>query len=137
MLLYGIHNQTNKNMKKKFISVMLALLCATSLGSAKDETYVYQHGHASWYSVSTNGGTKSASGKKLNNLAATAAHKTVPMGAKVRVMNVKNGKSEIVIIDDRGPYIKGRIIDVTIGCAERLGFKQQGIAQVKLEVVKN
>jgi rare lipoprotein A len=94
-----------------------------------------QTGKASWYSVRTNYGTRTASGERLTNSGATAAHKTLPMGTKVRVVNENNGKSEVVTITDRGPYIKGRIIDVTIGIAERLGFAQHGIAPVRVEVL--
>ena len=94
-----------------------------------------QHGRASWYSIRTNGGTKTASGKKLSNSASTAAHKTLPIGTKVRVTNMNNGKSEIVTITDRGPYVRGRIIDLTVGAAERLGFFRAGTAPVKVEVV--
>jgi rare lipoprotein A len=94
-----------------------------------------QHGNASWYSIRTNRGTRTASGERLSNHASTAAHKTLPMGTRVRVTNVANGKSEIVRINDRGPYTKGRIIDVTVGCAERLGFYTRGVAPVKVEVL--
>jgi rare lipoprotein A len=94
-----------------------------------------QHGKASWYSVKTNYGTRTASGQRLCNHGATAAHKTLPMGTKVRVINEANGKSEVVTINDRGPYTKGRIIDVTIGAAERLGFVHRGVAKVRVEVL--
>lgn len=94
-----------------------------------------QHGKASWYSVRTNYGTRTASGERLSNTAATAAHKTLPLGTKVRVINEANGKSEVVTINDRGPYVKGRIIDVTVGTAERLGFASRGVAAVKVEVL--
>jgi rare lipoprotein A len=94
-----------------------------------------QTGKASWYSIKTNYGTKTASGKRLTNDGATAAHKTLPMGTKVRVTNQANGKSEVLTITDRGPYIKGRIIDVTIGAAERLGFVKRGVVPVKVEVL--
>ena len=94
-----------------------------------------QQGKASWYSVGTNRGTRTASGQRLTNDAYTAAHKTLPMGTKVRVTNENNGRSEIVTINDRGPYIRGRIIDLTIGSAERLGFRRNGIAPVKVEVL--
>ena len=81
-----------------------------------------QNGKASWYSIKTNYGRQTASGKQLSNSAATAAHKTLPLGSTVRVTNMDNGKAEVVTITDRGPYIAGRIIDVSIGVAERLGF---------------
>jgi len=94
-----------------------------------------EHGKASYYSTNCNGGTKTASGQKLQNSGMTAAHKTLPMGTQVKITNLKNGKSEIVKINDRGPYVRGRIIDVTIGVADKLGFKKSGITDVKLEVV--
>lgn len=94
-----------------------------------------QYGKASWYSVACNGGTHTASGEKLQNNSNTAAHKTLPFGTKVKVTNLNNGKSEIVRITNRGPYIKGRIIDVTIGVADKLGFRKNGVAKVKIEIV--
>jgi rare lipoprotein A len=136
------------NMTRKLKSVALAIAgvitipsCAsTSTATSASSTESWkisgvQHGKASWYSVRTNGGTRTASGSRLNNNAATAAHKTLPMGSKVRVVNMANGKSEVVTITDRGPYIKGRVIDVTIGVAERLGFASRGVVPVKLEVL--
>ena len=94
-----------------------------------------QTGKASWYCVRSNAGTRTASGQKLSNHGFTAAHKTLPMGTKVRVINEANGKSEVLTINDRGPFTKGRIIDVTVGAAERLGFAKRGVATVKVEVL--
>ena len=94
-----------------------------------------QHGKASWYSIKTNYGTATASGEVLCNHAPTAAHKTLPMGTKVRVINMENNESEVVTINDRGPFIKGRIIDVTIGTARKLGFVTRGVVPVKVEVL--
>jgi rare lipoprotein A len=136
------------NLTRNFKSVALAIAgvllfpaCANS-GNVKTKhqspkltVQSVEHGKASWYSIRSNYGTRTASGKRLSNDAATAAHKTLPMGTKVRVTNQSNGKSEIVTITDRGPYIRGRIIDLTIGCAERLGFRQRGVAPVKVEVL--
>jgi rare lipoprotein A len=65
----------------------------------------------------------------------TAAHKTLPMGTRVRVLNKQNGKSVIVRITDRGPYIKGRIIDVTKGVAAKLGFIERGVVPVSIEIL--
>jgi len=120
-------------------AILLIPSCAAS-STAKSDAAVLtvksvQHGEASWYSIKTNGGTRTASGKKLCNHAPTAAHKTLPMGTKVRVTNQVNGKSEVVTITDRGPYIRGRIIDLTIGSAERLGFAKRGVVPVKVEVL--
>ena len=91
-------------------------------------------GEASYYGREL-AGNRTASGERFNPQALTAAHRTLPMGTNVLVTNLANGKSEIVSINDRGPYIKGRIIDVTIGSAERLGFVKRGVAAVKVEVL--
>jgi rare lipoprotein A len=134
-----------KSVALAIAGVMLLPSCATT-GSARSKTNTQsaapelavksvQKGKASWYSIATNRGTRTASGQRLCNQGATAAHKTLPMGTKVRVINEANGKSEIVTINDRGPYIRGRIIDVTIGSAERLGFRSRGVAAVKVEVL--
>ncbi|MEN9974830.1 MAG: hypothetical protein RLZZ282_836 [Verrucomicrobiota bacterium] len=114
--------------------------CATtaklhSQFAKRDSVLSVQHGKASWYSIRTNFGTRTASGKRLTNEASTAAHKTLPLGTKVLVTNETNGKSEIVTIIDRGPFVRDRIIDLTIGCAERLGFRHRGVAPVKVEVL--
>lgn len=94
------------------------------------------HGIASWYSINSNFGQTTASGRRLSNGAYTAAHKNFPFGTKVRVTCLHNGRSEILRITDRGPYVKGRIIDVTIGSAQRLGFHSRGITKVKIEVLE-
>jgi rare lipoprotein A len=144
--------QTMKKHTRKFKSALIAFVglafipsCADT-GNAnsialskiqKDEYRVksVQQGKASWYSIKTNYGTKTASGQTLCNHAPTAAHKTLPMGTKVRVINMANNKSEVVTINDRGPFTKGRIIDVTIGTAEKLGFVKRGVVPVKVEVL--
>lgn len=110
-------------------------LALRELSEAGYRVKATQLGKASWYSTKTNNGTKTASGQTLRNDAPTAAHKTLPMGTKVRVTNLYNNKSNIVTINDRGPFIKGRIIDVTIRTAEKLGFVQRGVVPIKLEVL--
>lgn len=89
----------------------------------------------SWYSVKTNGGTKTASGERFRDSGATAAHRTLKFGTKVRVTNLRNGKSEIVRITDRGPFVRGRIIDVSVGTARKLGFVDNGVVSCKVEVL--
>jgi rare lipoprotein A len=101
----------------------------------KPKVLATEYGLASWYSIKTNLGRKTASGHLLSNGASTAAHKKLPMGSKVRVTCLFNGKSEILHITDRGPYTKGRIIDLTIGSAKRLGFYSRGITKVKVELL--
>jgi rare lipoprotein A len=87
-------------------------------------------GIASVYS--TQSGNKTASGARLSNGAFTAAHRSLPFGTKVRVTNHTNGRSVVVIINDRGPFIRGRVIDLTPAGANALGFS--GLARVKLDV---
>ncbi len=88
-------------------------------------------GKASWYQLTS----MTASGERANPNVMAAAHRTLPFGTRVRVTNFRNGRSVIVRINDRGPFIKGRIIDVTRIAAERLGFKGAGWAPVGLSPV--
>jgi len=87
-----------------------------------------ESGVASVYS--TESGSRTASGQPLNPSALTAAHRSLPFGTKVRVSNRRNGRSVIVTINDRGPFVRGRIIDVTPAAARELGFS--GLAPVSL-----
>ncbi|UGY11195.1 MULTISPECIES: septal ring lytic transglycosylase RlpA family protein [Phyllobacterium] len=79
-------------------------------------------GGASWYALRS----KTASGERMNPSDLTAAHRTLPFGSKVKVTNQRNGRSIVVRINDRGPFIKGRVIDLSKGAANRLGFVGQG-----------
>ena len=89
------------------------------------------HGVASYYTE----GTKTASGEKFNTLEMTAAHPTLPFGTKVRVTNLSSGRSVTVRVNDRGPYVQGRIVDVSYSAADALGMVGKGVAKVKLDVV--
>ena len=102
----------------------------------KQKALMTDYGIASWYSVKTNFGTKTASGRPFQNHAYTAAHRTLPMGSRVRVTNLSNGRSEVLTITDRGPYVKGRIIDVSVGSGKRLGFYVKGLTRVKVELLE-
>jgi len=88
-----------------------------------------QEGVASVYS--TESGNKTASGQRLNPGALTAAHRSLPLGSKVRVTNRSNGRSVVVTINDRGPFVRGRIIDLTPAAARALGFS--GLAHVSVQ----
>jgi rare lipoprotein A len=92
-----------------------------------------EHGIASFYSTKI--GTKTASGVPLCDKKLTAAHKTLPFGTKVLVTRERNGKSVEVTITDRGPFIKGRVIDLSVAAAKKLNMTQDGIAKVKVEVI--
>ena len=87
-----------------------------------------ESGVASVYSIESGGRT--ASGQPLNARALTAAHRSLPFGSKVRVLNRKNGRTVVVTINDRGPFVRGRIIDVTPAAARELGFS--GLTTVTL-----
>lgn len=91
-------------------------------------------GLASWYGYDW-AGRKTANGERFNPEAMTAAHRSLPMGTKVRVINTHNGRSVVVRINDRGPYIGGRIIDLSAGAARLLGMIGSGIAPVRIEVL--
>ena len=95
-------------------------------------TQVASHGIASFYTE----GTKTASGEKFNTHELTAAHPTLPFGTRLRVTNVASGQSVTVRVNDRGPYVRGRVVDVSYAAAETLGMVGGGVAKVKLDVVQ-
>ena len=95
-------------------------------------TILSQVGLASWYG-NAHAGHKTASGELFDPNAMTAAHRTLPLGAMVRVTNVENGRTVTVRINDRGPTDERRIIDLSRAAADALGFRASGIAKVKLE----
>jgi rare lipoprotein A len=92
-------------------------------------------GLASWYGADFNG-RLTASGEVYDMYAMTAAHKTLPLGTVVRVRNLENGKKTKVRINDRGPYVEGRVIDLSRKAARALGMRDNGTARVKIEVLK-
>jgi rare lipoprotein A len=114
-------------MKRIFFAVTMLFLAWTV--SAQVQT-----GKASFYADKFEG-VQTASGEKYRHNKLTGAHKTLPFGTKVRVTNMANNRSVEVTINDRGPYVEGRIIDVSKSAAETLGFVNQGLAEVKLEVI--
>lgn len=89
-------------------------------------------GVASFYGGRHHGGP-TASGERFNQYAMTAAHRSAPLGSQMRVTNLNNGKSVVVRINDRGPFVRGRIIDVSKGAAQALGFVSAGLTKVKVE----
>jgi rare lipoprotein A len=89
----------------------------------------------SWYGEDFDG-QPTANGETYNMYGETAAHPTLPLGSIVRVVNPKNHRSQVVRINDRGPYIQGRELDVSYQVARQLGFDHRGTAQVRLELLK-
>jgi rare lipoprotein A len=96
------------------------------------ETQTASQGVASFYTE----GTQTASGEKFDTHDLTAAHPTLPFGTKLRVTNVASGQSVTVRVNDRGPYVPGRVVDVSYSAADALGMVGKGLAKVKLDVVQ-
>src|SRR5690349_17397589 len=99
---------------------------------AANEPLVQQHGIASYYADSFHG-QKTANGEIFRQDRLTAASRDLPLGTMVTVTNEENGKSVDVKVNDRGPYVDGRVIDLSKRAAARIGIEQQGIAPVKVE----
>ena len=98
------------------------------------KTKPYQVGTASWYGQIFDG-KPTASGEPYDMYDMTAAHLTLPMGSHVRVTNLRNGRSVVVRVNDRGPIVPGRIIDLSYGAAQALQFNQRGLQRVRLDLV--
>ena len=96
------------------------------------ETHTASQGLASFYTE----GTRTASGEKFDTRELTAAHPTLPFGTRLRVTNVATGRSVTVRVNDRGPYVPGRVVDVSYSAADALGMVGRGVAKVKLDVVQ-
>lgn len=92
-------------------------------------------GKASWYGPGFHG-RLTANGERYNQNAMTAAHRSLPFGTRVRVTNVNNGRSVVVRINDRGPFIRGRVIDVSAAAAHNLGMVHHGVVPVRLQVLR-
>lgn len=112
-------------MKTKIFAFLYSLL---SLSSSFAE-----EGIASYYTNAT--GSKTASGERFNHFNFTAAHRKLPFGTKVKVVNLENKKHVIVKINDRGPFVDGRVIDLSLAAAKALGFHRKGLTKVKIYVL--
>ena len=97
-----------------------------------EQAFFSQVGTASWYG-GFHHGRKTASGERFNMHEMTAAHRALRMGTVLRVTNLDNGRSTMVRINDRGPYVHNRIIDLSAAAARELGMKQDGLARVRIE----
>jgi rare lipoprotein A len=95
-------------------------------------TQLASHGLASFYTE----GTRTANGEKFDTHELTAAHPSLPFGTRLRVTNVATGRSVTVRVNDRGPFVQGRVVDVSYAAAETLGMVGRGTAKVKLDVVQ-
>lgn len=110
------------------ITVAFSLLTLLNTGLVHANTT----GKASWYQCCK----QTANGERFNPDGLTAAHPTLPFGTQVEVENLKNGKKVVVRINDRGPYTKGRMIDLSRGAAKVIGLINSGVTNVKMKIVK-
>ncbi|MGA9582234.1 MAG: septal ring lytic transglycosylase RlpA family protein [Allosphingosinicella sp.] len=103
--------------------------------AAEEKVYkAIGHGIASYYGTEL-AGNRTASGERFNPNGLTAAHRTLPLGTRLRVTNVANGRSVVVRVNDRGPFVGKRLIDVSLGAAREIQMIRSGTAQVRLELV--
>ena len=129
-------------MKRILVPVLMLLGLAACGGGAPEpatdlmdpEPGMVQEGIASYYAHKFHGRT-TASGEVYDMMAMTAAHRTLPFGTRVRVVNKENGRSVVVRINDRGPFKEGRIIDVSFRAAEDLDMVQAGLVRCRVEVL--
>ncbi|MEZ8469989.1 septal ring lytic transglycosylase RlpA family protein [Vibrio splendidus] len=135
------HTNHMKKLHIIFTALVLMILAGctstSAVGSSKTKEYAKSHalaGKASWYGDKFHG-RLTASGETYNKNAYTAAHKTLPFGTIVRVTNTANNKSVDVKINDRGPYVKGRVIDLSHKAFSQIGDVKKGVATVKIEII--
>ncbi|HEY1025572.1 MAG TPA: septal ring lytic transglycosylase RlpA family protein [Sphingobacteriaceae bacterium] len=113
-----------------FLFLLIGIVCFSACSPK-----VTQTGKASYY-ASKFKGRKTASGAKYRHSKLTAAHRTLPFGTKVKVTNLRNGKSVKVKINDRGPFVAGRIVDLSKKAARRIDMISEGVGSVKIEYKK-
>jgi rare lipoprotein A len=113
--------------------VLIGLICLGIFGCSKGPTHSLQ-GVASWYGYPHHG-RMTASGRRFNMYELTAAHRTLPIGTRVRVTNLLNGRAVTVTVTDRGPFVKNRILDLSYAAAREIDMVSPGTAPVQLEIV--
>lgn len=133
---------TERHHSRLSSSTSLAITLCLSLGACswvpkgdgQLDVGIKDRGVASWYGGQFHG-RQAANGELFDMEALTAAHRTMPLGSVVRVVNLSNGRHLYVRITDRGPYEKGRILDLSYGAAVRLGMEHEGVTHVQVEIV--
>ncbi len=120
-------------MSKIFISATAILFLLLPLSAFSDEVYP-QYGNASWYGKSLHG-KKTASGELFDKHSFTGAHKSLPFGTLVRVKNLRNGKEVIITVNDRGPFVRGRVIDISRAAANIIGIISRGVTRVRVDII--
>ena len=114
-------------MKNAFVALAAGvLLLATGFADLSEAKT--QKGYASFYKH----GTRTANGERFKPMGLTAAHRSLPFGTRVKVTNMKTGKTVVVQINDRGPFVQGRVIDLSWGAARAVGMTNMGVAKVSI-----
>lgn len=140
-----LNNMSLKALKLSVILVLLLFFCSCAGKQVKSSSAGFYdncrvtkvlEGEASYYGKKFHG-RKTASGAIFDMYADTGAHKTLPLNTYVRVTNLANEKQLIVLINDRGPYVGNRILDLSKGAASKLGYINQGVTRVRIEVLEN
>lgn len=132
-----LHPVAPKSPARARLALLLVLVlggCATLGGHPGRQREPAEIGVASYYARKFNGRT-TASGARFDSARMLAAHRTLPFGTRVRVTNLENRRSVVVTVVDRGPFRKGRIIDLSRAAAKELGFAHAGLATVRLDVI--
>lgn len=118
---------------KQFVLMLILAISALTLTTvSKAEQAFTQQGKASWYGGKHHG-KKTASGERYNMHSNTIAHKTLPFGTRVEITNLDNGKTTVGVVRDRGPYIHGRVADVSYKIAQEIGLIKTGVCNVKIK----
>ena len=150
--MYPIAKHTNRSLRIPALAATLAV-CALGFnarradeatlkaqpntlvaGTVKPHLHWYQFGRASWYGHALQG-METASGEAYDMNAMTCAHRSLPLGALIRVTNMRNKKSIVVRVNDRGPVPETRVVDLSFAAAHRLGFTARGTAPVRIDVI--
>ncbi|MCX7304037.1 MAG: septal ring lytic transglycosylase RlpA family protein [Hyphomicrobiales bacterium] len=113
-------------MTKRTTAACAVALAGILLVAASGAPASAQCGRASWYALYS----QTASGERMNPAELTAAHRSLPFGTKLKVTNQKNGKTVVVRINDRGPFVRGRVLDLSRAAAKQLGFVSSGVTKV-------
>lgn len=122
-----------RQLARVVVFFLVAIVFVGCVASRNAHGY-YQIGYASWYGREYHG-RLTASGERFNMRRISAAHPTLPFGTRVRVTNLENGRSVVLRVNDRGPFKKRRIIDLSWGAARRLGMVEQGVVRVGLQIL--
>ncbi|MGA7925392.1 MAG: septal ring lytic transglycosylase RlpA family protein [Candidatus Sulfotelmatobacter sp.] len=135
LLIVGLRAAQGPNSSEASSAPTRAVQAKPEIRNQTGKNQAYQIGTASWYGEYFVG-KPTASGEDFDMYDMTAAHPTLPLGSYVRVTNLRNGRVVVVKVNDRGPIVPGRIIDLSYGAAQVLQFENRGLQKVRLDLVK-